>query len=48
MSPQEIHVHLQMIVHLQSCTLNHDRLGDGESWISETSPMFQVFTFEFL
>ena len=33
---------------LLNCTFNQDRLADGGSWISETSPIFQVCTFDFL
>ena len=34
--------------YILNCTLNQDRLGAGGSWISETSPIFQNYTFDFL
>ena len=29
--------------YILNCTLNQDRLGDGESWISETSPGVHIW-----
>ena len=34
--------------YILDCTLNQHRDGDGGNWIPETSPIFQVFTFDFL
>ena len=37
--------------YILNLTLNQDKSGDGESWISETSPgvrIFEVLTFDFL